>query len=138
MFISFNTCYHKHKKPLPNSLPIILAPYWDVINEIPNISVISKIELLGFNTTNSDFVLLTDFVEDSNVFDLSSEVVLETINIRKEFKIKLPDSIIAATALVNNLTLITRNTSDFKKISNLKLINPYDISPFDPFSIPLF
>ncbi len=33
--------------------------------------------------------------------------------IRKTNRIKLPDAIIYATALVNNLTLITRNTSDF-------------------------
>jgi len=36
----------------------------------------------------------------------------------------LPDAIIAATALVSNLALTTRNVSDFKNIPGLKIINP--------------
>ncbi|MCF8232854.1 MAG: hypothetical protein K9J27_11755 [Bacteroidales bacterium] len=41
-------------------------------------------------------------------------------------KIKLPDAIIAATSLVYDLTLITRNSTDFKNIDELRLINPWD------------
>jgi len=33
--------------------------------------------------------------------------------------------VIAATALINEYTLITRNTDDFKKIKDLKLLNPF-------------
>jgi len=36
----------------------------------------------------------------------------------------LGDTIIAATAIVNNLILLTRNTDDFKNL-NFKLENPY-------------
>jgi predicted nucleic acid-binding protein len=35
------------------------------------------------------------------------------------------DSLIAATALVNNLKLVTRNTKDFQEILGLELINPW-------------
>ncbi|MBS1751893.1 MAG: hypothetical protein JST63_18485 [Bacteroidetes bacterium] len=45
---------------------------------------------------------------------------------RKTYNIKLPDAIIAATALSYELILITRNTIDFKNINNLKLINPWE------------
>jgi len=45
--------------------------------------------------------ILTDFIEASNVFLLTEPIVLKTIEIRKESKIKLPDAIIAATALVH-------------------------------------
>jgi predicted nucleic acid-binding protein len=38
----------------------------------------------------------------------------------------LPDAIIAATALENDLILLTHNISDFDKIRDLKLKNPYD------------
>lgn len=48
-----------------------------------------------------------------------------TIAIREIYKIKLPDAIITATALVYNLTLITRNISDFQNIESLKIINPH-------------
>jgi tRNA(fMet)-specific endonuclease VapC len=36
----------------------------------------------------------------------------------------MPDAIIAATAIVLDYTLITRNTIDFKKLSSLKLLTP--------------
>jgi hypothetical protein len=39
--------------------------------------------------------------------------------------IKLSDAIIAATAIVNNLYLITNNVKDFDMIQNLKIINPF-------------
>jgi len=39
----------------------------------------------------------------------------------KSFGLKLPDSIIAATCLENNLTLITLNPKDFRFIEGLKL-----------------
>lgn len=36
------------------------------------------------------------------------------------------DGLIAASALVNNLKLVTRNVKDFKDIGGLELINPWD------------
>lgn len=98
-----------------------------VINDIPNLSVITKIEVLGYKTTPKAYRLLTRFVEDSLVFELSDDVVKQTIKIRKEHKIKTPDAIIAATALGNKLTIITRNIKDFDKIEGLKVINPYEL-----------
>jgi len=56
---------------------------------------------------------------------LTEEVEKQTIQIRKIKKIKLPDAIIAATAMVYNLTLVTHNMDDFKSIQGLKIINPF-------------
>ncbi len=84
----------------------------NIIDAVPNISVITKIELLGFNTSAEHYQTLTDFVNDSVVLDLISSVVDKSIDIRKLYKTKLPDTIIAA-ALANNLVLITRNIPDF-------------------------
>ena len=39
--------------------------------------------------------------------------------------IKLPDAIIAATAMVYNLILVTHNVDDFRKIRGLKTLNPF-------------
>jgi predicted nucleic acid-binding protein len=50
----------------------------------------------------------------------------KVVEIRKKYSIKLPDAIIAATALTNNLSLVTRNTDDFKSIDHLDIINPFD------------
>jgi len=40
--------------------------------------------------------------------------------------VKLPDAIIAATALVHGLPLLTRNTTDFSALPGLTLLNPHD------------
>ena len=97
----------------------------NVVDAIPNISVITKIEVLGFNTTDEQYQILTDFMDDAIVFELTEEVADLCIGLRKKYKSKLPDAIIAATALAAKATLITRNTSDFKNIKGLKLIDPY-------------
>lgn len=99
-----------------------------IIDSIPNISVINKIEILRFNTLENDYKMLLSFVESSNVFNLTEDIIEKTISICKLTKIKLPDAIIAATALTHNLVLITRNTADFKRIDKLNLFNPWGIS----------
>jgi predicted nucleic acid-binding protein len=96
-----------------------------IIDGSPKIPVINKIELLGFNSVPEQ---ITAFTENAFVIGLDDNIVTQTIAIRKEYQVKLPDAIIAATALVYNLTLVTNNVDDFKNIPNLKLSNPYLIS----------
>ena len=96
-----------------------------IIDLVPNVSIITKIEVLGFTTSASQYRILTDFMDDSSIFELTEEVADSCIDLRKKYKTKLPDAIIAATALVYEFTLITRNVSDFKKIKNLKIVDPY-------------
>ena len=98
-----------------------------LVNEIPIISVITKIEVLGFTTTKEATHLLNSFVLDSMVIGLSDQIVEQTIVLRKKYRIKLPDAIIAATALIKDLVLVTRNDKDFVKIEGLELLNPYEI-----------
>jgi len=69
---------------------------------------------------------INDFIAGSSVLELEKAVKLQTVEIRKQYRIKLPDAIIAASALVYDLTLLTRNLKDFKDIKNLKLLNPWD------------
>ncbi|SEL54091.1 hypothetical protein SAMN05421740_106223 [Parapedobacter koreensis] len=57
---------------------------------------------------------------------MDDDVVIQTIALRKKRKIKLPDAIIAATAIVQKCTLITRNIQDFSNIKGLRLINPHE------------
>jgi len=91
-----------------------------------NLSVISKIELLGYTFPSPDEKTKTeDFVKSSTIFALTDEVVDKTIELRKTHKIKLPDAIIAATAIVFDLTLISRNDKDFAAIPDLKYLNPF-------------
>ena len=98
-----------------------------VIDDFPTLSVITKIEALGFNVPDEHYQLLTNFMDDNTILGLTNNIVDTSIEIRKNYKTKLPDAIIAATALVYNLTLISRNTSDFINIQDLKVINPYTL-----------
>lgn len=50
----------------------------------------------------------------------------KTIEIKKTNKIKIPDAIIAATAIIYNCTLVTRNVTDFNELTELRLFNPYN------------
>jgi predicted nucleic acid-binding protein len=88
-------------------------------------SIISKIELLGFNQSESDDRQARLLLSSLRELELTSTIAEQTIKIRKTRKLKLPDAAIAATAIVNNLTIITRNTSDFDQIAGLNYINPF-------------
>ena len=98
-----------------------------VINNIPKISVITKIEILRFNTTETAYKTLEDFINISVVQDLSNDIVDQTIQLCKSRKIKLPDAIIAATAIANDMILLTRNVSDFKAIQSLRILHPFSL-----------
>jgi predicted nucleic acid-binding protein len=96
-----------------------------IIDEIPQVSVITKIEVLRYNTSIDGYKVISDFISECKVLQLNDAVVDKTIEICKSQRIKLPDAIIAATALVNDLALVTRNISDFKNIDGLELLNPW-------------
>ena len=99
----------------------------NVIDEIPNISVITKIETLSWHSTMmQEESFLKSFVNISNVIALSDLIVDKCIEIRRNCKIKTPDAIIAATAMIHDFTLLTSD-SDFKRIPNLKILNPFDL-----------
>jgi predicted nucleic acid-binding protein len=89
-------------------------------------SVITKIELLGFNQTTAEASQARLLLSRLQEFPLTTTIAEETIRIRKSHRIKLPDAVIAATAIVHQLTMITRNTSDFSAIVGLNSINPFD------------
>jgi toxin FitB len=72
-------------------------------------------------------VQLEAFLSLATVISLDELVTKETINLRRQRKIKLPDAIIASTALAYDLILVTRNTKDFQKITTLNVLNPHDI-----------
>jgi len=52
----------------------------------------------------------------ATVFNLQEAIAEQSILLRQQFKAKTPDAIIAATALVNGLTVVTNNTSDFSRL----------------------
>jgi predicted nucleic acid-binding protein len=99
----------------------------EVIDETPNVSVITKIEALSWRSTIiQEEASVKSFVNYSNIIALSDIIVDECIEIRRNCKIKTPDAIIAATAIVYDLTLLTSDL-DFNRIPNLRILNPFDL-----------
>ena len=111
---------------LDNKLPANGANLLD--KEELDISVITRMELLAWpNAEEEQISVLSQFINSVVTRSLDEPVILKGIEIRKEYRIKLPDAIIAATALVYNLSLVTRNIDDFKNVKGIKLINPWDL-----------
>ena len=120
--INNNTIIHYLNASLPASSMLFLH---DVVDDQCNISVISKIETLGYNFTDViEKNTMEAFVNASSVLPINDDVVNQTIAIRKSRKIKLPDALIAATAIVYNLIILNNNTTDLKYINGITCIDP--------------
>jgi len=87
------------------------------------------LSLTRVRSPNTFCTLRKHGIDILNSYDLENPIKLQTVEIRKEHNIKLPDSIIAATALVFNMELITRNEKDFQNIVELKIVNPFENRP---------
>lgn len=99
----------------------------NIIDQKPNISIITEIESLSWvNPDKNKEAIVKMFIEDCNILSLSREVASICVKIRRSRKIKMPDAIIAATAIAHKLTLITRDR-DFNNIRGLKIIDPFAI-----------
>jgi predicted nucleic acid-binding protein len=97
-----------------------------IIDDTYNLSVITKIELLGFAFTDATNLANTrNFINDGIVISLTDDIVEQTIDLRQRYKMKLPDAVIAATAIVLDFTLISRNDKDFSNIHELSYFNPF-------------
>ena len=92
------------------------------------ISVITYMEALGYPfESQEEQDIIEKLCDNLLVLQLNDDVVKLVIEIRKSKRIKLPDAIIAATAVGNNATLITRNTSDFQNVhKDLVIVNPVE------------
>jgi hypothetical protein len=99
----------------------------NLVDNTPNISIITQIEALSWVTRDKNKEnLVIEFISDCKIYSITPEVVNECVKLRRSKKIKTPDAIIAATAIVNDLILITSD-ADFNNISNLVVIDPKNI-----------
>lgn len=91
-------------------------------------SIISRMEFLGYKKATIEEIRdFGGFLDTGEQFIVDMPVSDKVIEISRIItKKNLPDLIIAATALVNNCTLLTRNIADFKNIPGLIVENPHD------------
>jgi predicted nucleic acid-binding protein len=86
------------------------------------LSIITEMELYAYHGNNPLSISILDaFLQSVSIINIEEKVKLNTIKIRKKTKLKLPDSIIAASAITYNLPLITAD-KDFKRVDHLYLI----------------
>ncbi len=99
-----------------------------IVDSESNISFVSEIELKVWEPSNPDDLnIYIQFVQLSNVIGISDEIIATTVSIRKNYKLKLADALIAATAVVNNLILLGDNDKDFSRVAELNYTNPKHI-----------
>ncbi len=97
-----------------------------MLNLKPEISIITNIELFATPAlSEQELALLKKFTSISRIHPVTVDLVNTTIRIKQAKTIKLPDAIIAATAISHGLTLISRNKKDFRNIEGLTVIDPY-------------
>ncbi len=90
------------------------------------ISPIIYIELLSFAGLEKEKEqAIRDLLSQFYSVPLLREIEEQTIQLKRQYKIKLPDAIIAATALQKDAFLVTRNANDFQGIAELKIENPF-------------
>lgn len=90
-----------------------------------SISFITKIELLSFDTDDMSLMKnISDFIEEIEVIFIDDQIIAEKIDYRKNAKLKVPDAIIAATAKVHGLTLVTADKSLSQKLQGIDILSP--------------
>ncbi|GBF80485.1 type II toxin-antitoxin system VapC family toxin [Aphanothece sacrum] len=93
----------------------------------PCVSALSYIEVLGYHKLDDeDKNYFGQFFNASQILPISQAIINQAVRLKQIRKMSLGDSIIAGTALVYNLTIVTRNVADFRWISELKIFNPFD------------
>ena len=86
------------------------------------VSFITELELLSFpKLTSESQTEIKGLLNDCTIIDLKQEIKELTIELRKKYKLKLPDSIIAASAYFHKLPLITAD-KEFQKLEEMNII----------------
>ena len=89
-------------------------------------SAITRLELFGLpGLKDEEEIKISEILKPFVEIAVDSRIIDRAIRVRKTKRIKVPDAIIAATALEKGCSLITRNIEDFKGIPDLVVIDPY-------------
>ena len=85
------------------------------------VSVISEMELLSFpRITEQEVCVIKDLLSHCTIFPLDNEIKNQAIHLRRSLGLKLPDAIVAATAMAKSLSLITADKA-FARLPDLNI-----------------
>lgn len=100
----------------------------DIVSEYDFLftSIISYIETLGYNFEKKEEKESVNYILDNvEIVNLNKEIADIAIEYRKKKKIKLPDSVVIASAKNLKADLLTSDISDFHNIDlSVRLIEP--------------
>lgn len=86
------------------------------------VSFITEIELLSFQGIKSiELDLIKNFLNECIIIDINSEIKEISVELRKKYKLKLPDAIILSTAKFLNISFLTADKV-FKRVSDFDII----------------
>ena len=98
-----------------------------IATHTPFVSAISYVEVLGYHgLTEEERQHFTAFFKVATILAVTGPILEQAVKLRQLKKMTLGDSLIAATALVHMLTLLTHNKSDFEWIPNLTVKDPLE------------
>lgn len=96
-----------------------------LIRELPGVSVITRVETLGYHRLRAmERLLLEELLGQLRHYGINGKTVELAIGLRQQRKMSLGDALIAATCQEHRLTLATQNVSDFSWIPDLVLFDP--------------
>jgi hypothetical protein len=78
------------------------------------ISIISWMEIWVGVENKDEEIIVQSFLSSFTLLQVTEEIAQEAVQLRKKYKLKLPDAIIWASATNQGWTLVTRNAKDFK------------------------
>ena len=88
-------------------------------------SVITYIESYGYrDLIEEEGEQLDGIFRNTRILALTDTIAQQAIALRQQRRMGIGDAIIAATAIVHSLTLVTHNTEDFRWIGGLELLDP--------------
>jgi predicted nucleic acid-binding protein len=94
------------------------------------VSEITRLEALGYHKlSEGDKHFLETTFSTMTILPITQAVIDKAIELRQQKRMSAGDAIHAATALLHNLELHTRNTQDFSWINGLKVVNPIPLNP---------
>jgi predicted nucleic acid-binding protein len=101
-----------------------------IADHAPAVSAVSYVEVLGYHQLDDqERQYLEEFFRLARVLPLSQAVLDQAVALRQQRRMSLGDALVAGTALVHGLALVTRNVDDFQWIQGLSLLNPFDVEP---------
>ena len=100
----------------------LLDRLFDHVDATFYVSTVTELELYSYPDLNDEEeAVIKQLLTDIFVVPLDSRLARYAGYLRRLYRLKTPDSAIAATAMLTKTTLLTRNVDDFRQIDDLKV-----------------